>query len=199
MTTEDVTPQALQDSDVPPAEAGVSLNWTMLDRNGANVQVTMRATFAASWPGLMKHRAAFMEKALENGWTIPGKAQAQPSGLPPAPVAPQAAPAPEAATPPPGGKQVQEIVATRIEVTPKPDGKAELKFYGAGDKYPRIYSTKPAATWESILGWAASNFGQALTIQQHPDGRALRLTIGYTLSEKLNSQGKPYKDIEYIR
>ena len=212
MTENTEQPKAIEPvSDLPPAEAGVSFNWQMLDKDGCAFQVTMRSAYAADWKYLMTVRAEFMDKAQAHGWTFPKRADIAP--LIPAPAtpaqkqvetgqgAPEPAPVPVAAPKVDGtnNKQIQELVAVKVEVTPKPDGKAELKFYGPGDKYPRLYATRAAEAWTSLLGWAASNFAAANAFVTGPDGKPIHMTIGYTLSDKMTQKGTPYKDIQYIR
>ena len=88
-------------------------------------------------------------------------------------------------------KQMLELVIAEVEITPHTDGKAELKFFAAGHKFPDLYSTKPVGTWAQVLGWAESNFRETKRV-------SAPLRIQYTLSEKLNSKGNPYKDIQAI-
>jgi hypothetical protein len=86
-----------------------------------------------------------------------------------------------------------ELVATKVEITPISDSKAEIKFFEAGHRFPDLYSKKPIKDWSGILGWAQNEFQVAQSFE------GLNLKIGYTLSEKLNSKGNPYKDIAYIK
>lgn len=65
---------------LPANESGFSLNWQMQDRDGASVNITMRAAAAVSWPHVMGVRANFMQKALAAGWKPAGIAPAAPLG-----------------------------------------------------------------------------------------------------------------------
>jgi hypothetical protein len=181
--------------EVAEPEAGFSLNWQMVDGFNATVQVTMRTAHVYNWPDVMKHRADFMEKAVAKGWNVPGRL---PSATPPAAVATTAtptAPRPSAAlapVQPSGGKEILTLVATKMEVMPKPDGKVELKFFEQGHKFPDIYATGAVENMVKLLTptgqWTAEMLSQATTYE------GLAYTVRYTLG-KLNSKGNPYKDI----
>src|SRR3990167_7767589 len=57
----------------PPAESPISMNWTMYDKRGAQVQITMRAGIDAEIvKRVFNARAEFVEQVLkgERGWTI---------------------------------------------------------------------------------------------------------------------------------
>jgi hypothetical protein len=57
-------------SALPPNEAGVSLNWTMIDPSGGRVSVTMRGTYLQDWKFTVVQRKSFMDMALKNGWQV---------------------------------------------------------------------------------------------------------------------------------
>jgi hypothetical protein len=196
---------------VLPAEAGFSLNWTMLDADGCNVQITMRAAHVTGWKDVMVERHGFIARALKAGWTTRG-VKAAPETTPAeraadlghaAPSQPAAAQAPKPANgnghapvsqaPVAAGKQVIELVAAKVEIAPQPDGKVKLNFFEAGHKYPDIYAVKPAAAWSQMLNWDVAEFGKVQAFE------GLAMKVGYTLSDKLNSVGNPYKDLAYIK
>lgn len=90
-----------------------------------------------------------------------------------------------------GPKEIHELKFVKVEVVPKPDGKSELRFYEAGHKYPDIYATRATEKWIDELGWDETAFVSAAY-----DAKGV---AGYVLSDKLNTKGNPYKDIEYIK
>ena len=174
-------------------EAGFSLNWQMVDKHGASVQVTMRTAVVGEWSSVMTSRAIFVSKALEAGWAFPGGAK--PQAAPTNGGSPIAKPAPKAqaaAGSSGSSKAVQELHVIKVEITPKPDSKAEIKFFTAGHKFPDLYATRTTAQWVEDLNWEESIFGAAAEYSE-------KLLVGYTLSDKLNTAGKPYKDIAYIK
>lgn len=194
--------------EVNPEEASTNFYWTVGNKEVFNVQTTIRgnpsadeiAEHVASAVFAMKHITEMGGHAKFTGSrNVESVAAPLPQTTPTqaAIETGKAAPAPkvnDAST-----KEMMEVIATRVEVAPKPDSKCELKFFGDGDKYPRIYATKPVTTWVAMLGWDASSFGQAENFILGPDEQPIRLKIGYTLSDKLNTKGNPYKDIQYIK
>ena len=98
-----------------------------------------------------------------------------------------------------GEKQILKLAVSKVEIVPKPDGKAELKFYGAGHKYPDLYATRSIAVWAEEIGWDVSAFAAAITYDTTDVGKSPTMEVGYTLSDKLNTKGNPYKDIDYIK
>lgn len=185
MTTQEQHPDALE---VQPAEAGFSLNWTMRDRDGAAVQVTMRGARATDWPSIIHARAAFLERATAGGWSF--APQASPAAQP----APQAsAPAPAAnggsVPPAPAGEAVSVDVA-RMEVKPEVDDKVTVLFYSKGHQYPDVRATK----WK--ITRAREVFG-ALTGHDwtKPGDFAVAWRIWYTIGKEYEP-GKRYKDIQ---
>lgn len=108
----------------------------------------------------------------------------------PAPVAPQSPAAPSSAS---GG--MLTIRAVKMTVTPRTDGKADVKFFEQGHQYPDIYATKTPAELVTMLkttgAWTPQHFAAAGEYQ-------VNFVIDYKLSEKLNTKGNPYKDIVTI-
>ena len=89
------------------------------------------------------------------------------------------------------GLNTLEVV--RVEITPKPDDKAELKLYGEGHKYPDLYHN---GTIKQLLA-ALSVSGYAWTESMLRAAQAfdLRFYADWRNSDKLNKNGKPYKNI----
>lgn len=174
----------------PAPESQFSMNWTMIDGFGANVQITMRATRLNDWAEVMKTRKAFAEKAQENGWTFPGvvKAAVGPTAAPPAP----ASTAPVAV----GGASVKTIHATRMDVKPRTDGKLDIEFYEPGHNYPDI--KKAAVDVPGALKLLAPT-GEWLPT--HFDGAKsypVKIDVDWR-DGKPNSKGQPYKDIVAVK
>jgi hypothetical protein len=87
----------------------------------------------------------------------------------------------------------QTLLVARVEVTPKPDNKVELKLYGENDKYPRLYhngTVDQVLTALSVtdLDWKKEQLTVANSINA-------KFYADWRNSEKLNSNGKPYKNI----
>src|SRR3990167_8838033 len=172
-------PQAQNElvADLAQPEAGFSLNWQMFDKLGGPVQVTMRAALVVDWPAVMVERARFVQAALEKGWTQPTR--------PPAAEAPKAAAPGQAAPPPPptGATQAAsgllELMATKMEVTPKPEGRVELKFYSAAHKFPDLYANGSTENMAKLLAPTG-----AWTVDEHLSKAAsfdVNMRVKYTL------------------
>jgi hypothetical protein len=178
---------------VSQPEAGFSLNWQMVDTLGATVQVTMRTARVAEWPDVMKHRAAFLQKATEKGWAVPSKLPNLPS---PAPQPTASAPAPALAQASSNGNGALVLDSARMEVVPGADGKSEVKFYADGHQYPDLYTKRTPAQLAVLLQptgqWTPDHFTKAGT-------HAVPMRIEYKLSDKKNSKGNPYKDIVAVK
>lgn len=108
-----------------------------------------------------------------------------------APAAPVAAPAGNAAVIP-GAKTV---IATKMTVMPKPDGKVTLEWFADGHKYADIYTTRAVDSALTLLAstgaWTKEHLTAAQTFQVHH-------LITWRDSDKLNSKGNPYKDLVSI-
>lgn len=89
------------------------------------------------------------------------------------------------------GTNTLEVV--RVEVTPKPDGKAELKLYGEGHKFPDLYHNSTIAN----LITALSTTGYKWNEEQFHYAGEFNVTFyaDWRNSDKLNKNGKPYKNI----
>ncbi len=183
---------------IAPPESQFSVNWQMTGKHGEPVQITMRGITLDDVLAVFVARNDFVEKALAGGWSWPNAPKSAPAAAAPAvaaPSAPVSAPASNGG----GGfasKPRESFRAVKMEVTPKPDGKAELKFYAASHNFPDIYVTRSHADLVKLLAktapWAPENFGAANTFN-------IDYMVEYTLSEKLNSRGNHYKDIADIR
>lgn len=129
-----------------------------------------------------KAKAVATPGASTKATTAAGNTQAPPP-------AGQKAPTP---TTPANGKAVQSFVATQMEVMPKPDGKAEVKFYAEGHKYPDLYATKTVTQWIDTLkecgAWETSHFAAATMY-------ACDMRVDWVESDNLNKNGKPYHNL----
>jgi hypothetical protein len=192
----------------PPAESPFSLNWRMVDGAGCEVQVTMRAGVNRQvMTEVMRERKQFLEAAQLAGWTFTAASKPAPVAAPSngasAPVAwtPPAPAGPVAANVAGGGfasKPRESFVAVKMDVTPRADGKLNVNFYAAGHQYPDMYVTKTPAEMVAALAKCG-----AWTLAEHFSGPGSYdlpgYVIEYTLSDKKNSKGNPYKDLADIR
>lgn len=186
--------------------ASTNFYWTLGKHEVFNLQTTFRGNPQAV--EIEAHLAA-VKIALAQVVEIGGHAKpvgqqaAQPAPVKPAPApaAKPGAPAPPTGTTPvkpsaapvaqAGPKEILKLEFVKISVIPKTDGKCELQFFGAGHKFPDIYATRAVAKWAEELGWPDTAF---VTTVYEQAGK-----VGYVLSDKVNSKGNRYKDIEYIK
>lgn len=180
-------------------EAPASLNFYGVTAKGWNVQYTIRDAsddaLIARFGQVLKKMEQFNIQPKPVGQqpaTTTAEAAPAPAQLPPLP----GLPTPQAAPAPTNGSGVQTIHAIKLEVTPLPDGKAKLVFYEAGHQYPDISSTQSVDRLLALLaptgGWTAQHLGVAQAFN-------VTLDVDWKPSDKLNSSGKPYKDIVAIR
>lgn len=197
---------------VPCPESPISVNWNMLGKHGEVFQMTLRNGITGELiVEVMKARSEFLDLALKGGYSFPAKLGPAPSaalrqaqdtdnkavsilkdaGAPAVVVA-----AAKAAT----ADQAQVIVvhAVYMEVEPKADGRVNVNWFGNDKKQPRnqfadIYTSRtPDGLAQAMPFFAAEMWTK-------PGSYSCKLAVGYTLSEKLNSKGNPYRDIQYIR
>src|SRR3990167_1791780 len=95
-------------------------------------------------------------------------------------------------------KTVLEVRAVFMTVEPKPGGKVSVNFFGNDKKQPHnqyadIYVTRTAEQLSSAMEYLNEQ------IFYLPGEYEVDLLIGYTLSDKLNTKGNPYKDVQYIK
>ncbi len=95
------------------------------------------------------------------------------------------------------GTELQTLEVVKMETTPKPDNKVELKLYAANHQYPDLYHN---GTVDQVLA-ALSATGlewkrEQLTVAASYD---VKFLADWRNSEKLNKNGKPYKNIVNYR
>ena len=154
----------------PPAESPISMNWTMYDKRGAQVQITMRAGIDAEIvKRVFNARAEFVEQVLkgERGWTI--QRTATPNAEAPTPPTHAAQIAAEAGASPQAVAEVQAAHADNgrgvadcamIEIgTSYKGGKTQLKFYVDGFEHPLTYTREVGDMVKLLtpLGFAAAH------------------------------------------
>jgi hypothetical protein len=154
----------------PPAESPISMNWTMYDKRGAQVQITMRAGIDAEIvKRVFNARAEFVEQVLkdERGWTM--QRTAAPNAEAPTPPTHAAQIAAEAGASPQAVAEVQAARADNgrgvadcamIEVgTSYKGGKTQLKFYVDGFEHPLTYTREVGDMVKLLtpLGFAAAH------------------------------------------
>lgn len=124
-----------------------------------------------------------------------GPAAPAPAAPPPAAASP-GSPAPSTPAPPPaGGKNPSSVVVSRMVIEPRPDGKSRISFYCTGDQYPRIYTVQDPTNLAAMLSkcgaWTEEHLTQAKEYAVH-------YKVSWVDSDKLNTKGKPYKNITEI-
>ena len=165
-------------------EAPISDTFKWIDADGFEHMFTMRG-YAAS--AVLKALAETRDAIKTQGGTFI-TAKQQPA---------QSQPAPAGATPEKHDTSLNTLEVVKMEVTPKPDNKVELKLYGEGHKYPDLYHN---GTVDQVL-LALQNTGAAWTAEN------LRVASSFDVnfyadwrnSEKLNQNGKPYQNIQGYR
>lgn len=190
---------------MPPSTEECSTNfyWTVGQNEIFNLQTTLRGQVD---PAAVKMHITGVLESLKDVIKLGGHAKAV-----------GRAPEPQAATTtaPSGGSVTTSVVATaaptptapgalvvraaKLEVTPRADGKVDAKFYEAGHNYPDLYATKSAGELAAMLTpapvggpWTPDKFTVANTF-------TVSMAIEYALSDRLNKNGKPYKNIVAVR
>lgn len=157
---------------------------------GAPANTQAQAATPAIPPSLPPRAATTPPVVPPPAGTIP----AAPSNTRPAATVPPATTAP--VVPPAPTGEVQTFRITKMEVTPLAGGKATLKFYQDGDRYPRITNSRPVdqicKMLESTGGWQPAHFQVA---QEY----AVQFTLAWKNSTKMSQAGTPYKDIISIK
>lgn len=209
-------PNQNDEQELPPVvvsgESRISINWNMIDKFGVQFQITMREGMTAKDVGhLLSERSKLIAGLLENGYSVRGETAATPLPKPvvavattPAPVtsptnAPSSPAPSSSATQTATGKVTQEMIISRIDVTPVPDGKIKVQFFEPNHKYPDIYATRGVDEFAAVMKAATGLDWQPSHFQVAGKHEGLALKVGYTLSDKLNSKNNPYKDIQYIK
>mgnify|MGYP001568524048 CR=1 FL=1 len=176
-------------------EAPATVNFFAVSQKGWNTQFTLRDVDETR---LMERFGAFV-KVLEQYHFQPKPVGQQPQATQDTPAqlpAVQGLPRPQPAPAPVNGGTVQILQAVKLEVAPKADGKAELKFYAQGHQYPDITSTRSVDKLLELLaptgGWTGDHLAKAGTYN-------VQIAVDWKASDKLNSKGKPYRDIVALR
>jgi len=95
-------------------------------------------------------------------------------------------------------KPVLEIHAVYMTIEPKAGGKINVNFFGNDRKQPHnqfadIYYTRTLDQLKKDMPFLAPE------TYENADEFTVDLVVGYTLSDKPNTKGNPYKDIQYIK
>lgn len=189
----------------PPAESPISVNWNMIGKHDEPFQITLRAGVTGEIiVNVMKARSEFLDMALKGGYSLPEKPKPAPLAkenkaitiLKEAGASPEVLAAATQATA--HVKPVLEIHAVHMTVEPKPGGKVNVNFFGNDklqphNKYADIYVTRTAEQLAKDMPYLDPE------VFTEPGEYAVGLLIGYTLSDKLNSKGNRYKDVQYIK
>jgi hypothetical protein len=88
---------------------------------------------------------------------------------------------------------INTLEVVKVVVTPKPDSKVELQLFGAGHKFPDLYHNGTVAQVLAALSgtgleWTEDHLKVASDFSSH-------FLADWRNSEKLNKNGKPYKNI----
>lgn len=178
-------------------EAPCSINTHAVTAKGYKIQVTFRASTPE---GIMAAFGAWAKQAERLGIVPEGATLQAPPAAQPAPVASTipaasgngngAAPAPVMQ---PTAKQRETFTCEHMEIAPRPDGKADVKFFTAGHKWPDatgVWSPEMAVRMLSGTGgWTQAHFTQPGNYQM------AGTVVEWEASDKLNSKGNPYKNI----
>lgn len=90
-----------------------------------------------------------------------------------------------------------DVLAEKFEVMPRADGKADVKFFSTGHRYPDLTFTRTPEALSKLFqegtgaGWTIDHFQKA-------GSYTVALRVSYVNSDKLNTQGKPYKNVTTI-
>lgn len=183
---------SLQDywKDFPEAPFSDTFKW--IDADGFEHMTTVRGWGDKSLSdGINKAKALIQYNGGRpaNGRTPP------PAMVPVATSAPQpiAAPQPTVAAPAAVDTGINTMEIVKVKVTPKPNDAVELALFAANHQYPDLYHN---GTVNQVVA-ALAGTGLAW------DASALRIANEYNVnfyadwrnSEKLNTKGKPYKNI----
>jgi hypothetical protein len=197
--------------EVPEEQASTNFFWTLGHTEVFNLQTTLRGNLTEEQ---IEAHFAMVKWALSHVVTAGGHAkqvggspqavttvtagdgkQALASPTPAAAPSPGAPPPTPAPTTPSQGK-VNLLIATKMEVEPRADGKVNIKLYGSGHQFPDI--TKACAPEQAVSlfaetgAWTVAHFAGAATYN-------VNVAVDYVLSEKLNKAGNPYKNIISIK
>jgi hypothetical protein len=192
--THDATP------DLP--EAGGIAFMTVYWR-GVPVNVTSRAGNPYDALATLISGASLAKDALGVVLEKPGAATVAPPSGPAvqASFGPQApaAPVPTSTTSTPAGDSgLQSFMAVRMDAEVRADGKVSLKFFdeNPNHKFAELTTVKTVEQAVAMLAgtgaWTAGHFKASQAYQ-------VKYLVEWTPSAKLNTKGKPYKDVVAIR
>jgi len=194
----------------------LSTNFYWVSKAGYNLQTTIRGNPTET--EIHAHLEAVVAAAKSvvrlggQAKAVGQQPQATARAAPSAPGVPLPTPAPEpangryvAAPAPDGAVPAATAMAAgaplimivfKMEVTPMAD-RVRVNFYAAGHKWPDIGAVKSVEQWLVLLGgcgpWQVDHFKVSTVYEL---ARPYRIT--YHLSEKLNYEGNPYKDIDQV-
>lgn len=186
-------------TDLPEAPASVNFRAFHL-ATGFQCQFTLRDWDDDQLMARLRKRVLSMIAA---GWSgdapRPAPAVTQPAstGTAPRPAPTTVTPPAVPSTPPqpaaPASPAVpQAFQAVRLEVAPRPDGRVNVLFFGAGRKYADISTVRTPEYLTEMLSltgdWTPAHFAAPATYD-------MDVVVEWVASEKLNAQQKPYKNI----
>ena len=210
MTNQTTDPKPEVNFEVNPEEASTNFYWTFGEKEVFNLQTTVRGnpTGEEVEAHLRSARMAMMEvvkmggraKQIGQQPTTPApkaeeapKVEVAPSDIP-APAEPHYEPVPE--------KEEMVLHAVKMEVKPRAveegaEQRVDLQFFGENHKYADLYF--PNRTIDDCIkllkdvgAYKTEHLNKAKTY-------TVNYRIGWVESEKLNSKGKPYKNIVWVQ
>lgn len=200
--------------DYPLPEAG-GIAWTdVYSKTGSKINLTARATNLIKAATELRQAVQFVTK--EFGWlaTPPTHGNPPPRSEPkpavvatvtptpvPTPVAPAPAVLPAPATPAPAATPPQTVGggtvhATRMDVTPRADGKTKLEFFATGHQYADVSVIRAP---EQLIELLAAVTSTNVDFFKQPNKYSVNYLIDWKPSTKLKQSGKPYEDIVAVR
>lgn len=88
---------------------------------------------------------------------------------------------------------INTLEVAKVEITPKPDNKVELKLFASGHRYPDLFHN---GTIQQVLtALSTTGFEWNAAMLEKSNVFDLHFFADWRNSEKLNSNGKPYKNI----
>ena len=166
--------------------------WVITDvfsKNG--IRITVKASgdnVAAAVDDLYAGISHGMEKF---GWTT------EQAGAPKAQASQPAQPTSAPSAPANVDTSINTLEVVKVVVTPKPDDKVELQLFGSGHKYADLYHNGTVKQVLAVLGTT----GLTWTEEHLRTAQEFNVTFyaDWRNSEKLNKNGKPYKNIVNYR
>jgi len=174
------------------AESSFSLNFTLIDNFGCQVQATMREGVTAEIiKQVFAARQNFVASALEAGYRVPGRSSVGTTEPAPAPMMTTSGiPTPTIPAPAPqmNGGSGGESLCQMIEIaTAYKSGKTQIKFHCNGMEHPLTF-TREIGDMSKLLAPIGFQAAHIVVGQKYPASCVVKWT-----------QGEKYKNVESVR